>query len=110
MPTATYLNLLLLGSYNMLLGIDQLYLHRTKVDCYDKAIECVDDNEEPRILQGKKKATSVMMVTTMQPKHNCIKVCKLFAVHISSDKGKEVEDAHVLRKHPILQQLKGCIS
>jgi len=66
MPTLTHLNVLLLGSYNMLMGMDWLYLHRTKVDCYDKAIECVDDNGEPRVLQGKKKATSVMMVKTMK--------------------------------------------
>ena len=57
MPTTTHLNVLLLGSYNMLLGMDWLYLHKTKVDCYEKAIEYVDDNGEPRVLQGKKKVT-----------------------------------------------------
>lgn len=65
MPTATHFNVLPLASYNMLLGMDWLYLHRTKVDCYEKAIECVYDNGEPRVLQGKKNATSVMMVTIM---------------------------------------------
>lgn len=50
MPTTTQLNVLPLGSYSMLLGMDFLYLHRTKVDCYDKSIECVDDNGEPRVL------------------------------------------------------------
>ena len=50
MPTATHLNVLSLGSYSMLLGMDWLYLHRTKVDCYEKDIECVDDNGEPRVL------------------------------------------------------------
>jgi len=102
MPTTTHLNALLLGLYIMLLGMDWLYLHRTKVDCYDKAIECVDDNGKPRVLRGKKKATSVRMVTTMQAKHNCRKGCKLFAVHISSDKGKEVEDVDVLTKYSFL--------
>ena len=57
MPTKTHLNVLLLVSYSMLLGMDWLYLHRTKVGCYDKAIECVDDNGEPRVFQGKKKTT-----------------------------------------------------
>ena len=88
----------------MLLGMDWLYLQRIKVDCYDKSIECVDDNGEPRILQGKKKATLVRMVTTMQAKHIHRKGCVLFSVHISSDKGREVEDANVLIKYPILQQ------
>ena len=49
-PTSTNLNVFLLGSYNMLLGMDCLYLHRTKVDCYEKAIESFDDNGEHRIL------------------------------------------------------------
>lgn len=65
MPTSTNLNILSLGSYSILLGMDWLYLQRTKFDCYDKAIECLDENEEQRILQGKKKATPVRMVTAM---------------------------------------------
>ena len=38
-----------LGLYNMLFGMDWLYIHGTKLDCYDKAIECLDDDgeEEP---------------------------------------------------------------
>ena len=39
MSTSTHLNVFSLGSYNMLLGMDWLYLHRTKVDCYEKSIE-----------------------------------------------------------------------
>eukprot|EP00253_Pinus_taeda_P018170 PITA_18170 len=75
--------------------MDWLYLHRTKVDCYGKAIECLDDNEEQRVLQGKKKETSVKNVTAMQEKRSRRKGCVLFIVHISSDKGQDVEDAQV---------------
>jgi len=46
-----------------------LYIHRTKVVYYDKSIKCVDDNGEPRVLHGKKKATLVRMMTVMQ--ENC---------------------------------------
>ena len=46
MPTLAHLNVLPLGSYSMLLGMDCIYLHMTKVNCYDKAIECLDDNGE----------------------------------------------------------------
>ena len=46
MPTSTYLNVLPLGSYSMLWGMNWLYLHRTKVDFYEKSIECLDDNGE----------------------------------------------------------------
>jgi len=65
MLTTTHLNVLPLGSYSMLLGMHWLYLHRTKVDCFDKAIECVDDSGEKMTLQWKKKPTSVRLVTAM---------------------------------------------
>ena len=69
-------------------------------------IECVDNNGEPRVLHGKKKDTLDRMVIAMQAKRSHRKGCKLFAVHISSDKGKEVEDAEVLRRYPVLQHFK----
>ena len=96
MHTSAHLNVLPLGSYSMLLGMDWLYLHRTKVDCYDKSIKCLDDNGEHRTLQGKKKATSVGMATSMHEKRSHRKGCVLFQEHISNDKGKEVEDANVM--------------
>ena len=66
MSTKAHLNVFPLGSYSMILGMYWLYLHRAKVDCYDEAIECLDDNGEQRILQGKKKLTSVSMITIMR--------------------------------------------
>lgn len=38
------------------------------------------------------------MVTAMQAKHSCRKGCVMFAVHISHDKGKEVDDVDGLRR------------
>ena len=45
-PTSTHLNVLPFGSYSILMCMDWLYLHGTKVDFYDNAIKCLDDNEE----------------------------------------------------------------
>jgi len=39
-----HLNMLPLRSYNILLGMYLLYIHRTKVYCCDKAIECLYDD------------------------------------------------------------------
>jgi len=41
-------------------------------------------------------------VIVMQEKHSHRKGCTLFAVHIYSDKGKEVEDEDVLRRYLVL--------
>jgi len=43
----------------MPLGMDWLYIHKTKVDCYDKAIECLDDDERI-ILEGVVAATTTL--------------------------------------------------
>ena len=50
-------------------------------------------------MQAKKKEKSVRMVTTMKEKHSHRKGCVLFAVHISNYKGKDVEDAEVLKRY-----------
>ena len=50
------------------------------------------------------------MVTTMQAKHNHRKGCVLFAVHVSSDKGKDVEDTKVLNRYPVLQLFQDVFS
>lgn len=36
----TNLNILALGSYDTLIGMDWMEKHRAKVDCYDKIMEC----------------------------------------------------------------------
>ena len=73
------------------------------MDCFDKAIECMEDTGEKRTLQGKKKPTPVRKVTAKKAKHRYRKFCVVFTVHISSNKGKEVEDAEVLSRYPVLQ-------
>jgi len=45
MATTTNLNVLPLGSYIILLGMDLLYIHRTKVDFYGKTFACIYENE-----------------------------------------------------------------
>lgn len=52
------------------------------------------------------KATSVSMVIAMQEKCSHKKGCVLFSLHISGDKSKEVEDVDILRRYPVLHNLK----
>ena len=41
--TCADLNVLPLGSYDFLIGMDWLEAHRAKLDCYNKTFECLDD-------------------------------------------------------------------
>ena len=41
-----------LGSYDVILGINWLWQHKAKVDCFTKQVECIDDHNKPVIIQG----------------------------------------------------------
>ena len=41
--TCVDLNVLPLGSYDILIGMDCLEEHRVKLDCYNKIFECLDE-------------------------------------------------------------------
>jgi len=71
---------------------------------FHKAIECVDDSGEKRNLPGKKKPTTVRMVTAMQAKRTFKNGYVMFPVHILNEKGKYVEDAEIFKMYPILQK------
>jgi hypothetical protein len=43
LPTQATLNILPLGSYDLLIGMDWLSSYKTKLDCYHKTLECVNE-------------------------------------------------------------------
>jgi hypothetical protein len=40
-PTQATLNILSLGSYDLLIGMDWIATHKSRLDCYHKTLECV---------------------------------------------------------------------
>ena len=44
--TSVKLNVLPLGSYDMLIGMDWLKKHRVVLNCFDKTFTCVNNEEE----------------------------------------------------------------
>ena len=71
--TCVDLNVLLLGSYDILSGMDWLEAHRVKHDCYNKTFECMDEEGKPVVVNGIPKVISVRQVSTMQLKKFCRK-------------------------------------
>ena len=53
------LNVLPLGSYVILIGMDWLEAHRVNLDCYRNTFECVDEEGNPRVVRGIPKVISV---------------------------------------------------
>jgi hypothetical protein len=48
LQTQAILNILPLGSYDVLLGMDWLAAHETKLNCYEKTLECKDFARYPK--------------------------------------------------------------
>ena len=75
--TYANLNILPLGSYDILIGMDWLEAHNPKFDCYNKKFECMDEEGNPRIVRGITKVISVRKISAMQINKLCRKGCKL---------------------------------
>ena len=50
--TCVDLNVLPLGSYDVLIGMDCLEDHRVKLDCYNNTFECMDEEGNPIVVIG----------------------------------------------------------
>ena len=99
--TCVDLNVLPLGSYDVLIGMDWLEDHRVKLDCYNKMFECMDEEGNLVIVKGIPKVISVRQVSAMQLNKFCRKGCRLYAAHIleeMGDKTPRLEDYQVLQE------------
>ena len=68
-------NVLPLGSYDVLIGMDWLEAHKVKLDCYNKTFECMDEEGNSRVVRGIPKVISVRQDSTMQLKKFYRKGC-----------------------------------
>ena len=75
--TVVKLNVLPLGSYDLLIGMDQLEQHRVILNCYDKTITCLNSDEKPVSVKGIPRKTTVRQISALQLKRAVRKGCKL---------------------------------
>ena len=50
--TLEYLNVIPLGSYDVLIGMDWLTTHRVVLDCYNKTYTCLDEEGNRVTVKG----------------------------------------------------------
>ena len=65
LATRVDLNVLPLGSYDVLIGMDWLEAHRVKLDCYNKTFECMNEEGNLVAVKGIPKVISVRQVSTI---------------------------------------------
>jgi hypothetical protein len=102
-PTQAILNVLPLGSYDLLIGMDWMAAHKARLDCYHKTVECVSKEGKRITLQGIRKPVSVRQISALQMRKYCRKGCPLYAIQVL----KTIEgDKPSPYDHPILREYK----
>ena len=71
-----------LESYDILIGMDWLEAHRAKIDCYNKTFECLDKEDNLRVVKGIPKVISGRKYSTSQLKKFYGKGCRVYADHV----------------------------
>jgi hypothetical protein len=68
MSTKENLNILNLGSYDCLIGMDWLEQHHAILDCHNKAFTCLNEEGNSRVVQGIPREVTAREISTMQLK------------------------------------------
>jgi archaeosine-15-forming tRNA-guanine transglycosylase len=109
LSTKDELNILPLGSYDCLIGMDWLDQHHAILDCRNKAFTCLDEEGNRKIVQRIPKVVVVREIAAMQLKKCYRKGCQLFAAHVveaSKDVVSNIEDHVVLKEfEDVLQEV-----
>jgi hypothetical protein len=107
LSTKAELNILPLGSYDCLIGMDWLDQHHALLDCRNKKFTCLNEEENQKTVQGIPRAVVVREILAMQLKKCYIKGCQLFASRVeeaSKDEVSKIGDHVVLTEFEDLFQ------
>jgi hypothetical protein len=98
MNTKAELNILPLGSYECLIGMDWLDQHDALLEFCKKEFTCLDEGNQ-KIVQGIPRVVTVREISAMQLKKCYRKGCQLFVAHVGEtpkDKVSSIRDHVVL--------------
>ena len=99
--TCVDMNVISLGSYDILIGMDWLEVHRNKLDYYNNTFECMDEEGNLRVVRGILKVIYVRQISAMQLKKLCRKGCRVYATHVleeAENATPRMEYFHVLKE------------
>jgi hypothetical protein len=109
--TSNDLNIIQLGSYDVLIGMDWLDKHHVVLDFHNKTFTCIDGNGKQRTVRGVPKPISIREISALQLKICFRKGCQLYAAHVEepyNTKGAILEDFSVLQEfEDVFQEIPG---
>ena len=102
--TSVKLNVLPLGSYDILIGMDWLEHHRVVLNCFDETFICINNDEKLISVKGIPRKTTVRQISALQLKRAVRKGCKAYAVTVIDDKNLNNIDKLKLDDIPVLKE------
>ena len=107
--TFVKLNVLPLGSYDMLIGMDWLEQRRAVLNCFDKKFTCINNDGELINVKGIPRKKTIRNISALQRKRVVRKGCKAFAVTVINEENTNKRDKLKLEDILILRREFGCI-
>ena len=98
------LNVLPLGSYDVLIGMDWLEKRKVILNYFKKTFTCLDDKGERVTVKGIPRKVYVRQILALKMKKVVWKGCKVFVVHIINKEHMDKEDKIKFDDIPILQE------
>ena len=83
--TVVKLNVLPLGSYDLLISMDWLEQHRVTLNCYNKTFTCLNNDGKLVSVKGIPRKTTIRQISALQLKRAVRKGCKAYAVTINDE-------------------------
>ena len=103
--TFVKLNVLPLGSYDLLISIDWLEQHRVILNCYDKTFTCLNIDGKPVSGKGIPRKTTIRHISSLQRKRAVRKGCKAYAITISDEENPNNTDKLKLEDIPVSKRI-----
>ena len=97
------LNVLPLGSYDVLIGMDWLKIHQVILNCFQKTFTCLNKEGERTTVVGIPRKISVRQISALQMKKAVRKGHKFFVLHVINNEQVNNENKLGLKDIPILK-------
>jgi hypothetical protein len=105
------LNIIPLGSYDILIGMDWLDKHHAVLDCHNKTFTCLDGNGKQSTVKGVPRPIYIREISNLQLKRCFRKGCQLYATHVEdldNTKGTSIQYFSVLQEfEDVFQEISG---
>jgi hypothetical protein len=78
---------MILGSYDIVIGMDWMESHEAILNCKMKRLSLVDDERQGRMIVGQNHGASLRFISSLQLQKSMRKGCKIYVILVLNEKG-----------------------